>query len=153
MAEQNQDNLGNLTSGGTLALGHVVSATLRSEPGFEPSFTGDFLYGEDYLTLNPSDGVSHPSLSGIIVPDDGSTPFQMQVTGIQYPDPTIEAIVGSNKTKGLAVPYGAVYSGKMTQRNNRLPEVTFSQFGLRPSAAETQGMQSCRTAYSLEVRP
>jgi hypothetical protein len=141
-----------LTTGGTLAVGHVISATLRSEPGFEPSFTGTFSYGEDYLTLDSSDGISRPGLSGVVIPDDGSAPFQMQVTGVQFPDPTLDAIVASNQTKNLAIPYGAVYSGKTTQYSGHRIQITLSQFGLPLSAAEAQSTQTCRTAYLLEAR-
>ncbi|KAF2095108.1 hypothetical protein NA57DRAFT_68106 [Rhizodiscina lignyota] len=112
VSQPTYEDLGNLSTGGSLGLGQVTTATLRSEPGFQPSFTATFLHGEDYLTIDPSDGISRPGLSGIVIPDDGSVPFQMQASGIQYPDATLASIVATNKTKGLAIPYGAVYSGK-----------------------------------------
>lgn len=86
---------------------------------FQPSFTATFLHGEDYLTSDPSDGISRPGLNGLVVPDDGSVPFQMMATGIQYPNPTLALIAGTNTTSGLAIPYGAVYSGKLEAVCNR----------------------------------
>ncbi|MCJ1475535.1 hypothetical protein MMC13_004198 [Lambiella insularis] len=134
-----QENLGNLSTGGTQLFGQVTQARLYSEPGvcspdhllakasapypacmwltvvsggaqFEPSFSADFLYGTDYLTQDPVGGIARPELTGIVAPDDGDTPFLMSVTGIQFGTPVLDAIVSTNTSTGLAVPYGASYS-------------------------------------------
>ncbi|KAL9081210.1 MAG: hypothetical protein Q9157_000185 [Trypethelium eluteriae] len=106
------ENLGNLSTGGSLALGQVLEGRLFSEPGFEPSFTATFLHGEDYLTEDPTgDSIARPGVSGVVQPDDGDTPFQMQVSGVQVGTQQLDAIVATNETTGLAVPYGETYSG------------------------------------------
>jgi hypothetical protein len=79
---------------------------------FEPSFIADVLHGGDYLTADPFDGITRPNLIATVVPRDGSTPFQMQATGVQFPDPRVGAIVASNVSTGAPIPYGAVYSGE-----------------------------------------
>ncbi|KAE9374668.1 hypothetical protein N431DRAFT_464902 [Stipitochalara longipes BDJ] len=102
---------GNLSTGGGLRLGVVTSATLRSEPGFEPSFTAQFAHGVDFITTDPgTTGISRPDLTGLVLPDDGSTPFQMHATGIQIGNQEVAEIALTNSTKGLKMPYGAVYS-------------------------------------------
>jgi len=105
-------SLGSLSTGGELVHSHALTGTLRSEPGFKPSFTATFLYGEDYPTIDPSGTVVRSDLRGVVVPDDGDTPFQMHATGILVPTAEINSIIATNTTSGLAVPYGATYSGK-----------------------------------------
>ncbi|XTI87607.1 hypothetical protein V2W45_430306 [Cenococcum geophilum] len=60
------------------------------------------------------DGIARPGLNGLVVPDDGDTPFQMLATGIQIATPELASIVAMNTTTGPAIPYGATYSGKST---------------------------------------
>ena len=71
-----------------------------------------FLYGEDYPTTDPSGTVVCSNLRGVVVPDDDDTPFQMHATGILFPTAEINSIIATNTASGLAVPYGATYSGK-----------------------------------------
>jgi len=113
-------NLGNISTGGQQALGQVVEATLRSEPDFEPSFVAEWKNGEDYLSVDP-DGVARPSLVGVVYPDDGDTPFLMETTGIQYPNPKLDEIFGTNTSHGLEIPYGFVYSGIMPNLPRGIP--------------------------------
>jgi len=104
-------NLGNISTGGTQLLGQVIKARLYSEPGFEPSFSADFHYGEDYVTSDPGgDGIGRPNLIGVVAPDNGDTPFVMQVSGIQFGTPVLDEIIGTNTSTGKAVPYGGAYS-------------------------------------------
>jgi len=103
-------SLGNLATGGGLIHAHAITGTLRSEPGFEPSFTAAVLYGEDYPTIDASGSVVRSDLRALVVPDDGDTPFQMHATGILFPNADVNSIIVSNTTSGLAVPYGAIYS-------------------------------------------
>ena len=98
------------TWGKRAASSPLLAGTIADVLQFEPSFTGEFRYGNDYLTADPSDGISRPALIGVVYPDDGDTPFLMQATGIQYPSAELGEIVGLGNTSGLAVPYGAVYS-------------------------------------------
>lgn len=79
---------------------------------FNPSFTANVLYGIDYPTIDPGTGLARFNALSLVVPDDGTTPFQMHNTGIQNPTDEIMAIMTTNTT-GLAVPYGETYSGKI----------------------------------------
>jgi hypothetical protein len=65
----------------------------------------------DYPTTDPADGIVRSDFNGLVVPHNGDTPFQMTATGIQVETPDLLAILGGNST-GIAVPYGATYSGK-----------------------------------------
>ncbi|KAH8895621.1 hypothetical protein GQ53DRAFT_839176 [Thozetella sp. PMI_491] len=103
-------SLGSLSTGSALVLGKAISGTLRSEPGFEPRFSAKILYGEDYPTLEPGTNVGRNDFTAVVVPDDGSTPFQMHAIGIQFPTAESTAIVTGSATEPLAVPYGATYS-------------------------------------------
>lgn len=109
-------DLGNLSTGGGLGLGKVKSATLQSEPGFEPQFKGTMLFGTDYVTVDAKpDNITRPDLTGTIYPAEGSapfTPFQMHVSGIQVADAELNSIAGTNTSEGRKIPYGAVYSGE-----------------------------------------
>lgn len=107
-----QTDLGDLSTGGEQLVGPVVSGSMRSELGFVPQFSGSVKYAADYLTSDPGDdGVSRPSLSGTVFPDNGDTPFLFRATGVQMASPELGAIVATNTTSGLAIPYGSVYSG------------------------------------------
>lgn len=89
---------------------------------FEPSFTATVIYGEDYPTVDPVTDIVRSDFLALVVPDDKDTPFQMHATGIQFPTAELAAITGSTTT-GLAVPYGATYSGRVhlfkTERHER----------------------------------
>ncbi|KAI9698274.1 MAG: hypothetical protein M1820_007544 [Bogoriella megaspora] len=111
------ENLGNLSTGGSLELGQVLEGRLYSEPGFEPNFTADVLYGEDFLTVDPTgDNIARPGVSGLVAPDDGESPFQIQISGIQVGTSDVEEIINSNTPTGLAIPYGATYSGEQASQ-------------------------------------
>ncbi|MCJ1291736.1 hypothetical protein MMC34_003281 [Xylographa carneopallida] len=143
-------NLGNISTGGSQLLGQVIKARLYSEPGvccsvqridlivapisipcdlpflsgttqFEPCFSADFLYGEDYVTADPGvDGIARPNLIGVVAPDNGDTPFIMQVSGIQVGTPVLDEITGTNTSIGQAVPYGAAYSGMYNMHQSQI---------------------------------
>ena len=64
------------------------------------------------MTADPgADGIARPNLIGVVAPDNGDTPFIMQVSGIQVGNPVLDAITGTNTSVGQAIPYGAAYSG------------------------------------------
>ncbi|KAK5174071.1 uncharacterized protein LTR77_001151 [Saxophila tyrrhenica] len=67
-------------------------------------------YGTDYVTADGRDPVGRPHLSGTIFPDDGATPFLMQVTGVQKADEEVDGITANSSAQGREVPYGGVYS-------------------------------------------
>ena len=79
---------------------------------FEPSFTATLSAGADFVTEDPSgDNIARPGVSALVQPDDGDTPFQVQISGIQVGTAEEEEIALTNTSRGLSVPYGSTYSG------------------------------------------
>ena len=80
------------------------------------------------MTEDPTgDGIARPGVIGIVQPDDGDTPFQMQVSGIQVGTPELDEIVSTNTTSGLKVPYGDTYSGTSSLGLRRLSMLDVGQ--------------------------
>jgi hypothetical protein len=46
-----------------------------------------------------------------IFPSNGDNPFFLRIGGLQFGNALLDSITATNDTKGLAVPYGYVYSG------------------------------------------
>jgi hypothetical protein len=108
-------DLGTLATGGEQLLGHIVSGHLYSEPGFSPQFSGSVQDANDYLTSDPgNDGIARPNCMITIVPDDGDTPFLLEIGGVDISSAASQAIFNSNVSLGRAVPYGSTYSSKFT---------------------------------------
>jgi hypothetical protein len=94
----------------TVGFTNIVSATLRSEPGYEPSFTAQIKYGGNYVSRDNNSQLTRISHSGVVVPDDGSTPFEMAATGILMGNTDVVSIV-TGATTTLEIPWGGVQSG------------------------------------------
>ncbi|KAI9658380.1 MAG: hypothetical protein M1821_002513 [Bathelium mastoideum] len=108
---QQIQSLGNLSTGGPLAFGKILSGNLYSEPGFEPSFTATLSSGVDFVTIDSSNNnIRRPGVSALVQPDDGDLPFEVQIGGIQFGTTEEEEITFTNTSRGLSVPYGSSYS-------------------------------------------
>ena len=81
------------------------------------------LYGTDYVQGDPNEPITRPDLTGTVYPDDGATPFQMHVSGIQFANVELASIVSTNTSEGRKVPYGAVYSSRSFQQTVSLSHV------------------------------
>jgi len=84
--------------------------TILINSQFLPAFTATIQQATNYVTRDPNSNLSRIIHSSLIVPDDGSLPFQMQATGIQVATPEVLSIV-TGSGKGVQVPFGGVDSG------------------------------------------
>lgn len=67
-------------------------------------------HGDDYPIIDSS-GNSHLDLRGLVVPDNGSTPFQINMRGVQGADQDVNIILTSKTNSDIKVPYGSVDRG------------------------------------------
>lgn len=67
--------------------------------------------GVNFATTNEVAGISSPDFSGTVLPDDGATPFQMRMSGVQLGNEAVLPVITGNTSTGIEVPYGTVYRG------------------------------------------
>lgn len=99
---------GDLSTGGSLVLGHVTNGTLLSEPGFETPINATISHTNDWPTIDPDLLHSRPDFIGLVSTDDGAY-LQIHATGIQAVTPEVAAIT-TGMTNNASLPYGAFYS-------------------------------------------
>ncbi|KAH6663304.1 hypothetical protein F5X68DRAFT_237530 [Plectosphaerella plurivora] len=104
--------LGDLNTGGQLILGRGISGKLTSERGYGVQLSANLEYVTDYPTIDPSGAISRIDIRGLVVPDDQSTPLQIQVTGIQESSAEVFGVVSSQVNTGQRIPYGSTNRGK-----------------------------------------
>ncbi|KAB2102318.1 hypothetical protein AG0111_0g9428 [Alternaria gaisen] len=85
------------------------SATLYAEPEFDFQFSASVTSGVNFATTNEVAGISSPDFSGTVLPDDGATPFQMRMSGVQLGNEAVLPVITGNTSTGIEVPYGTVY--------------------------------------------
>lgn len=78
---------------------------------FDIQFSASVTPGVNFATTNEAAGISSPDFRGTVVPDDGASPFQMRMNGVQLGNEAVLPVISGNTPTGLEVPYGTVYRG------------------------------------------
>ncbi|KAG9191398.1 hypothetical protein G6011_09486 [Alternaria panax] len=101
--------LGHDSFGAAVNMFEFESATLYTEPEFDFQFTAEVISAVNYAKTNEAAGISSPHFRGTVVPNDGATPLQMSMGGVQLGNEAVLPVITGNTPSGLEVPYGTVY--------------------------------------------